>query len=156
MLSFLCMSNNIESTIDFDDIRQKDVVFVLGESKPQLSKRILNEISGEKFSLVSTSGFKLLNLNTFAKEHLIIGGLSINLNSNATIKEFLSQQKDLTVLLLDEDPESHPVVMGYINQMQPKYVFYNSTTSTRKTKGNTRIIGISSFAVERYYTSYSQ
>lgn len=147
------MSENINPTISFYDIKEKDVVFVLGKPNPQLSKRILSEISGEKFSLVPTCGFKSFISKTFIKGKLKIGGLSLNLNSDAEIKDFLSQQKGLCILLLDENPKSHHVIMDYINLRQPKYVFYNSTTNTRKTVGKTLIIGLSSFAVERYYSS---
>jgi hypothetical protein len=153
MLSFLCISDYIDPTIGFDDIRQKDIVFVLGEPKTQLSKHILNDISGEKFSLVPTSGFKPFNLKTFVKGQLKIGGLSMDLNSDAEMMDFLSQHESLYILLLNENPKSNHVIMDYINQRQPKYVFYNSATSTRSTIGNTHIIGISSFVVERYYTS---
>ena len=153
MLAFLCISSNMNLNLSFNDINRKDVVFILGEVNPQLSNRILNEISGEKFSLVPNSGFISFNLKTFNKDNIKIGGLSMSLSNDAEVKDFLSQQKKLYILLLDENPENNPFIMSYIHQEQPKYIFFDSPIQMNKKIGNTRLIGLSSFAVERYSTS---
>ncbi|WP_316572048.1 hypothetical protein [Neobacillus sp. YIM B06451] len=153
MLDFLCISSNIDSNITFEDINKKDVVFVLGQVSSQLSSRILSEISGEKYSLMPMEGFECFNLKTFNKGNIKIGGLSTTLSNNKKITSFLTQQNELSILLLDENPENNPLIMNYIYLEQPKYIFFNSPLQTNKKVGNTRLIGLSTFSVEKYFTS---
>lgn len=156
MLPFLVLSRFFPSTQPLYDIKEREFVAILGEPNDKhLMNKILQEVSGTKFILSTNNthkGIECFHLKIYQKESLKIAGVSFSSNDDKEVQEFLMNHKDINILLLDADPKQCKHIWEYIQTYTPKYVFYNSKQHLIRTINNTKIIGVATFAVERYRT----